>query len=567
MIALCSGGLPPNIAAVPRDRSPTSHCRNRPRRRPTLWLAAFLLAIAALAGGRSTSAAAAPPMSELVQAELLAEPSSIAPGQPFWLAVRLRMKEGWHTYWRNPGDSGESIAIAWQLPDGFEAGPIVWPTPHRLAVAHLMNFGFEGETALLTQVRPPTQIGAGAPIDIAANVSWLVCQKECIPGEARLSLSLPRSSTAAAGDPDPGSRSAFSAARSALPQASPGSAHLDLAQDALTLTVSGLGSQSIRSAYYFPYAETLIQHAAPQQHEATRDGLVLRIQRSALSVSPPATAGGVLVVEEAQGASTARRAFELSDVTISQLGAVTAEPATARRRAAGCRPRPSRRPDPQPDAVCISGALHQGARAHRAGGPVAGARARARVGLYRGRARGVCGAGRPAACGARGGGPGRLGLPAAVAGHRRRSCLRAVRRRLEPVGCVSSGLVAARDGAAGGPCTRPGGLVQRRRAGGRGGNPMHRPLHGDRGGLRAYPAGRDQSYRLPCARPGPGAAVPGPDPGAAAHQPPAAPRRLDGAAEAVPRVPRLCHRGLADLGVEPAGGTPPDSWGPSSGWC
>ena len=50
------------------------------------------------------AARAAPPMSELVQAELIAEPAAIAPGEPFWVGLRLRIKERWHVYWRNPGD-------------------------------------------------------------------------------------------------------------------------------------------------------------------------------------------------------------------------------------------------------------------------------------------------------------------------------------------------------------------------------------------------------------------------------------------------------------------------------
>jgi thiol:disulfide interchange protein DsbD len=277
---------------------------------------------------RATPVAAAPPMSELVQAELIAEPSSIAPGQPFWVAVRLRMKAGWHTYWRNPGDSGEAVAIAWQLPPGFQAEPILWPTPSRLPVGHLMNYGYQGETLLLTQVKPPKEIGADGPLDIAANVSWLVCEKECIPGEARLSLSLPASRSGTAGEPGPASRSAFDAARSALPRASPGPARLELAQDTLTLTVSGLAPETVRSAYFFPYAETLVQHAASQQLASVRDGLTLRIARSALSVGPPATASGVLVVEEAQGSGITRRAFDLADVAIVQAPAASTPPTT-----------------------------------------------------------------------------------------------------------------------------------------------------------------------------------------------------------------------------------------------
>jgi thiol:disulfide interchange protein DsbD len=293
------------------------------------WAAALLLATAALIGARATPAAAAPPMSELVQAELLAEPSSIAPGQPFWVAVRLTMKPGWHTYWRNPGDSGEATSIAWTLPPGFEAGPIVWPVPSRLRIAHLMNFGYEGEATLLTEIKPPAQsLGAAGPLELGANVAWLVCEKECIPGDTRLTLALPVSRSGTAAAPSPQTRAAFDRARAALPQPAPGPARIELAADSLTLTVRGLDIRAIRAAHFFPYDGTLVQHAAPQRHEASRDGLTLRLARSAYSDSAPATAGGVLVVEEEQGAGATRRAYDLAGVTLADAPAGSAESAS-----------------------------------------------------------------------------------------------------------------------------------------------------------------------------------------------------------------------------------------------
>ncbi|HET6522033.1 MAG TPA: protein-disulfide reductase DsbD domain-containing protein, partial [Geminicoccaceae bacterium] len=72
-------------------------------------------------------AAANPVATERVEARLVSEVEAVRPGAPFWVALRLRMAEGWHTYWRNPGDSGLPTTIEWTLPEGFEASEIVWP--------------------------------------------------------------------------------------------------------------------------------------------------------------------------------------------------------------------------------------------------------------------------------------------------------------------------------------------------------------------------------------------------------------------------------------------------------
>ena len=74
--------------------------------------------------------------------------------------------------------------------------PIQWPTPSRLPIGHLVNYGYEGETALLVEITPPAELSVGRPVEIKAQVSYLVCQRECIPGEAALSTSLPTTSKA-----------------------------------------------------------------------------------------------------------------------------------------------------------------------------------------------------------------------------------------------------------------------------------------------------------------------------------------------------------------------------------
>ena len=65
-----------------------------------------------------------------VRAQLQAyAPQGVRAGQPLWLGLQLQHQPGWHTYWRNPGDSGLATQLQWQLPPGMSAGDTVWPTP------------------------------------------------------------------------------------------------------------------------------------------------------------------------------------------------------------------------------------------------------------------------------------------------------------------------------------------------------------------------------------------------------------------------------------------------------
>ncbi|MBK8575400.1 MAG: thioredoxin family protein [Elusimicrobia bacterium] len=120
----------------------------------------------------------------------MAEPSAVAAGVPFFVAVKLSHDPGWHTYYKEPGDSGLPTKIQWRLPEGFTAGEILWPVPQRIEMPPLVNFGYEGEVSLLVLITPPEKLGA-RNVDLAAMVSWLECKEECVPGKAEVSVGVP----------------------------------------------------------------------------------------------------------------------------------------------------------------------------------------------------------------------------------------------------------------------------------------------------------------------------------------------------------------------------------------
>jgi len=122
-------------------------------------------------------------------AELIPEATTVQPGRPLDVALHLHSDPGWHTYWINPGDAGLATTITWTLPPGFTAGPIQWPTPEKHNMGPLITYGYEGDVYLLTTITPPKS-DLPQHFDVKAKASWLVCQEECIPGKAELTLTL-----------------------------------------------------------------------------------------------------------------------------------------------------------------------------------------------------------------------------------------------------------------------------------------------------------------------------------------------------------------------------------------
>ena len=170
-----------------------------------LWLLAFV----------ASNLLAAPVKTPHVEAEIVSRYAGVLPGQPIEAALRLKIIDRWHTYWRNPGDSGLPTKITWSLPDGVTAGPIEWPYPKKLPLGPLMNFGYEGEVLHLVTLQTPTGLKPGQNISLKAKAEWLVCSDVCIPESADLTISLPVVGSAPL--PDVRWSKAFEDARAALP--------------------------------------------------------------------------------------------------------------------------------------------------------------------------------------------------------------------------------------------------------------------------------------------------------------------------------------------------------------
>ena len=129
-----------------------------------------------------------------VRAELVAHaPDGVQTGKTFWLGLQLQHAREWHTYWRNPGDSGLPTQLEFTLPPGLEVGPVIWPLPKKLSAGTLTNYGFDGDALLAVAVHVTSAyrapINSQLPVQLHAN--WLVCRLECIPQEADLALQLP----------------------------------------------------------------------------------------------------------------------------------------------------------------------------------------------------------------------------------------------------------------------------------------------------------------------------------------------------------------------------------------
>lgn len=205
-----------------------------------------------------------------LQAELVSEYQQVQPGQTLQLALHFVPDEHWHTYWQNPGDSGLPTQLSWTLSEGVSAGAIKWPTPQAIAVPPLVNYGFEGQTILLSDLTIASDYQADT-LPISLKVDWLVCEEVCIPAEAEFSLVLPVAAKAVLAED---AVSLFQQAQQQLPQPINVSGQFDVSGGAFSAVLDIPTIQPISA--FFVAATELVDHAAPQQVTLNGEQLLLQ---------------------------------------------------------------------------------------------------------------------------------------------------------------------------------------------------------------------------------------------------------------------------------------------------
>ncbi len=205
-----------------------------------------------------------------LQAELVSEYQQVQPGQTLQLALHFVPDEHWHTYWQNPGDSGLPTQLSWTLPEGVSAGAIKWPTPQAIAVPPLVNYGFEGQTILLSDLTIAANYQADT-VPLTLKVDWLVCEEVCIPAEAEFSLVLPVAAKAVLAED---AVSLFQQAQQQLPQPINVSGQFDVSGGAFSAVLDIPTIQPISA--FFVAATELVDHAAPQQVTLNGEQLLLQ---------------------------------------------------------------------------------------------------------------------------------------------------------------------------------------------------------------------------------------------------------------------------------------------------
>ena len=201
---------------------------------------------------------------------LLTESNQVGGEETLLVGLEFNLSPGWHTYWENPGDSGEGASIKWNLPSGFKASTILWPGPERIPVEPLMTYGYEDKALLLTEIKSPKEFSN--PVKISAKINWLTCKDICIPQEGQVDITLIKGPKVANQF-----TSKLKEIASTVPKNFPSPYRVSVINEKIFLQFEKEGSRNISEAYFFPNEYGLINYTADQKLERNDNSFSLEL--------------------------------------------------------------------------------------------------------------------------------------------------------------------------------------------------------------------------------------------------------------------------------------------------
>jgi len=236
--------------------------------------------------------------------ELVSEQRTVTDGKAFWVGWRIVRDEGWHTYWKHPGDVGVPPRIKWSLPDGMRAGELLYSPPQRVKMGKVGAHGNYGETLFLCKFEPIVPLERGSVVKISGKASWLACSRQCQPGFAELFIDIPVGEKI---EYDPFWRPRFESFRETLPGDPPVGWRFRAVRKSGQIDLFLPPSLAVEAGgtCFFAFGRQVRSHG-PQVLRKGKSGWILSLKRSSWSSGKESELSGLLYRKEGWGVANTR---------------------------------------------------------------------------------------------------------------------------------------------------------------------------------------------------------------------------------------------------------------------
>ncbi len=143
--------------------------------------------IALLIGPTARAADASPWVEDNYSAIRLIAGANKPGAESLRAGIEIKMQPAWHTYWRYPGDSGVPPRFSFAGSDNLATVKVLYPAPHAFTDEVGTTIGYKGNVILPLRVFPRQK---DKPVTLRAKIDYAVCDRLCVPVEAKVELAL-----------------------------------------------------------------------------------------------------------------------------------------------------------------------------------------------------------------------------------------------------------------------------------------------------------------------------------------------------------------------------------------
>lgn len=227
---------------------------------------------------------------KLVDAEIVGKYTTLNKGEN-QIAVKLKIKQGWHIYWKNPGDSGLPTEFVWELPDNVSISEPYFPAPKKIPFSDMANYGYENEVLILFNLIIDDNY-INDKIKLNVKINRLVCKEECIAEKSDEEKEFKIDNSEIKSD----NFALFQKFSEQLPEKIELKAESQILNNSMLLKIYSL--ENIKNAEFFPYQSGIYMHGAEQNFKTTENGFSLILTLDKFRIDEPESLNGVLVTEK-----------------------------------------------------------------------------------------------------------------------------------------------------------------------------------------------------------------------------------------------------------------------------
>ena len=216
-------------------------------------------------------------------AEIISQVTSISAGDRFYVALQLEHEHHAHSYFSNPGTTGEAPSIEWNLPNGFSASETLFTLPEVIKFTSYGTpttiYGYSDSATFLFEITAPRNLPSGGQVTISGDASWLVCDdKNCVPLDHAFSFTVTAGSQKII---DAEQEAYFQEALDKLPSiGSNWKSSATEEDEVITLTLTAPEGTNPQKPIYFFSTDAQVDSQADQNVEINGQDITLQIFRN-----------------------------------------------------------------------------------------------------------------------------------------------------------------------------------------------------------------------------------------------------------------------------------------------